>query len=101
MTIETRIARCLIRHALESDYTISVCDGEEWTLKLSTDADAIMKALQSTDSDVLRFRSKQKLKPKIGDVWLIWGNLEDVISDFSDNKSMSTLIDAVMKDCRL
>ena len=101
MTIETRIARCLVRHALDKGYTISVNDGEEWAVKSSDDADLIMDSLGSTDIDMLRFRSKQACLRKVGDVLLIWGNLEDVISDFSDNEPMEELIDAVMKDCRL
>ena len=78
---EARIARKIVADALEKGWTISVWDGEEWTVKRSSDSDRIIGALCSTDSDALRFRDGDTI---IGSVSLVWGNDEDVISDHTD-----------------
>jgi hypothetical protein len=87
--IEMPIARRLIRNALAKGYSVSVYDGEEWALKRSTDRAAIIEALASTDCDTLRFRDNAG--NVIGSMLLIWGNDDDLISDYSDNDAMNTL----------
>lgn len=85
--IEKAIASKLIEIALEKGYTISVFDGEEYPLKRSTDAAAIMNALASTESDVIVLRKPDQLAKDqpIGRILLIWGNDHELISNHSDN----------------
>jgi hypothetical protein len=68
---------------------ITVHDGEEATLKTSQDEKAIFAAMNSTDSDTLIFfRGGQR----VGNVWLIWGNEDDVVSDWSDNAEIDAIV---------
>jgi hypothetical protein len=41
----------------------------------------------STDSDMLRLRDAAG--EVIGNIWLVWGNDEDVISDHTDSEAMA------------
>lgn len=84
---EARIARKIVKDALANGWTISINDGEEWTVKNSTDSRTILDAMCSTDSDVLRLRDAAG--EAIGNIWLVWGNDEDVISDHSDSEAMA------------
>jgi hypothetical protein len=80
---EKKIARKVIDDALAAGYTLDVHDSEEWALRNSFDADAIMAAMFSTDADSLHFRKGGEL---IGWVWFIYGNSGwDVISDYTVN----------------
>ena len=88
--IEMRICNRLVRNALAKGYLISVYDGEEFALKRSASYAAIKSAMFSTDSDQLVFRRADGTKA--GVVLLIYGNGEDVISDYSDNEETNTLV---------
>lgn len=46
----------LIKHALATQHTVSVWDGEEWQLKQSTSYKAIVDAVESVEEAVLRIR---------------------------------------------
>lgn len=88
-TTEARIAKALVRRALKMGCLITVHDGEEATLKTSQDEKAIFAAMNSTDSDTLIFfRAGQR----IGNVWLIWGNEDDLVSDWSDNAEIDAIV---------
>jgi hypothetical protein len=93
-TIELPKARKLIRAALKAGYSVSVYDGEEWPLKRSTSQTEIFAAIASTDCDVLRFRTTAG--EVVGSVTLIWGNEDDVISDYSDNAAIEALVKPIL-----
>lgn len=77
-----RIARKLVAALLAAGYALSVDDGEEITVRKSTDAREIIDALATTDHDYLRaYYNGETIRA--GWVMLIWGNDEDVISDWS------------------
>lgn len=87
---ERRITRALINGAIQRGWSVSVYDGEEWTLRNVCALKTVTDALATTGSDVLHFT-----KPNMtgaGQVVLIWGNDEDVISDHSDNAAMRSLV---------
>lgn len=79
--LELRIAYLVVREALAANCLVSVFDGEEYPLKRSSDAVEIMRALCSTDEDTLLLRDANGAR--LGSVLLIWGNGQDVISDYS------------------
>lgn len=87
LTVEGRIVSKLIKHGLASGYAVSVCDGEEWVVKQSTDYAKLIAACASTDEDRIRFWSLgADDHHKIGTVTLIYGNCGyDVISDYSSD----------------
>ena len=87
--IERRIATRLIDTILGDDLNISVQDGEETTVSRSKDKAAIIAALASTDFDRLTVWSGAE---KVGCIWLVWGNEDDLISDSTDDDYIEELI---------
>lgn len=91
ITIEGQIVNALVKQALASGYRVSVCDGEEWVVKLSSNRAEIIGACFSTDADSLVIRDPNQAGAdgafkKIGAVQLIYGNDGyDVISDYSSS----------------
>jgi hypothetical protein len=79
--IERKIAEKIIDDALAAGNTIDVWDGEEYPLKSSTDKDAILDAMFSTDADHLYLTKGNRR----GWVYLVYGNGCDVISDYTLN----------------
>lgn len=89
--IEKRIAKAVINAALAAGYTVSVCDGEDFPIKRSANAAAILASMFSTDGDALRLRKDGRY---VGTVFLVYGNDGwDVIADHS--LSLSELIDPI------
>ncbi len=76
---EKRIVGKLVEDLLAEGLCLSVNDGEDITVKRSTDATEIFVALGSTGEDYLIVHF-----PAHRDCWvrLIWGNDVDVISDY-------------------
>jgi len=88
---EGRIVAALVAAGLARGYTVSVSDGEEFTINRSTDAAAILAATFSTDMDTLRFREADGTS--VGWFDLVYGNDGyDVISDHSANKGSEELM---------
>jgi hypothetical protein len=89
--MEIAIAAKLVTDALALNYTVSVYDSEEWCLKRSSNQEVIMKALNSTGWDQLRFRDSKG--EYVGTVALIWGNSSwELISDYTVSEAMETLV---------
>lgn len=85
---ERRVATALVDYAKRRGWTISVYDGGEWVVEKSTNYPAVLKALASSDQDILRFGAEWG---RIGYATLVWGNAEDgseLIGDHSDNLLM-------------
>lgn len=79
-------ARKIVRLALAAGLSVSVHDGEEWTVNKSTDHMAILAALATTESDTLRFRLNGK---KVGVMLLVWGNAADgseLVADYGHDE---------------
>jgi hypothetical protein len=77
--IEQQIATKVVDTLLEAGYTLSVNDGEETTLKHSTDRAAILDAMGTTDEEYL-FAHKDG---RTATAWLVYGNGCDLITDCS------------------
>jgi hypothetical protein len=90
--LEKRAAMRIIGRALAKGYTVSVCDGEEYTVKRSTNRVAIRAALATTDADTILVRRADG--EKIGVIWFVWGNSpEEVAADHTDNAEIRELVD--------
>lgn len=84
----------LIDAILAKGAMVSVCDGEEWTVKGSTDKGEIIRALFTTDGDTIRARDADK--QKLGDFYLIYGNSgAEVIGDYSDTEFCNAVYDDI------
>lgn len=88
--IEEQIIERLVTRALADGYTISVNDGEEWTVSRSTDQHTIMHALATTGEDILFFYMNDKY---VGMVQLVYNGDETVICDHSDNEAINALVE--------
>lgn len=94
--LEKKIVRKMCKDGIAKGWTVSVNDGEEWTIKRSKDMKAIMKAVMTTDEDIIRFRDGTG--ERVGDVYLVYGNDGwDVISDYSSNPVMEAFQDEMTK----
>lgn len=87
--IVVRAIRDILGHP--AGYDISVMDGEEFPLRHSTNEDAILEAMFSTDEDYLFVYPKGNER-RLGWVLLIHGNGPHVISDYTDNETMRDLL---------
>ena len=90
---EATAVRRLIGHALTQGWKVSVNDGEEWTVKQSTDKAEILAALASTGQDTLRFRDAEG--EPLGSMWLIYQGGDnpgdEVVNDYTGNEDMEYL----------
>ncbi|WP_315740037.1 MULTISPECIES: hypothetical protein [unclassified Bradyrhizobium] len=77
--IERQIAEKMVDDALAAGYTIDVWDGGDFPLKQSSDREAILKAMFSTDEDRLYLTKDGKTAW----VWLVYGNSYHLISDYT------------------
>lgn len=85
--------RKLVRNILSRGYTISVNDGEEWTLVDNRHEDQIMAALGTTDEDFIKMKDPLDYK-SLGVFSLIYGNDpegEEVVSDYTSNRLCETI----------
>lgn len=71
----------LIDAALAAGYTVSVNDGEEWTVTKSTDRTLILDAMGTTGEDYIMVRTADGAK--IARYWMIYENGNEVITDWS------------------
>jgi len=93
--IEKKIIRAIVNSALASNWSVSVYDGEEWTVKKSVSTTEIIKATMTTDEDVLRFHDADGV---VGSVFLVYGNCGwDVVADHSANERMEAFMEPITK----
>lgn len=89
---ERKVARRLIRAALNAGYALSVDDGEEITVSRASKLKTIEDALCTTGEDTLQLYAADPSKTVgwhgAGRFYLVWGNADDgseLISDFTAN----------------
>lgn len=92
---ERKIVRKLIETIHAEGLTISVNDGEETTLRRSTDPDVVMDHLCTTEYDWLYVYDAAG--HRLGAYMLVWGNDRDVISDFAGATAEMDRLDHLCK----
>lgn len=107
--LELRIVRKCVEDAIAQGYHVSLNDGEETVVHKSTDVEKIMGAAFSTDEDYLVFYKDtgklagaaahplhegkpQNFMDKIGWAHFIYGNVQDVLSDYSANAQTESIV---------
>lgn len=88
---EVAVVKRLVRIILERGYMVSINDGEDWTVNLSTDRNEILSALGTTGEDIIRL---YKNGERAGSIWLVFGNADDgseLIADHSDNEACHSI----------
>lgn len=94
---ERQIVATIVTEALAHGLRVSVYDGEEWTLKGSTDFEAITAAIGTTDTTTLKFRDPRfhdqhgHAEP-VGSVFLVHGNGSEVIADYTDSARLKAIL---------
>ena len=91
---ERRIANKLVKAILAEGYVISVFDCEEFNSHDLDSLKAVQDHLATTDDDRVYFR-KPGEEQYAGWVWLIWGNREDLISDYTANDVTDAIVDPI------
>lgn len=82
--IERQVVRAAVDGLIDAGYVVSVFDGEEYPVKRSRDAEAIMKELFACDEEwLIAGRIDEEGKHhRVGSVYLVYGNDGwDVIAD--------------------
>jgi hypothetical protein len=96
---EQQVVIELIESILSTNASVSVNDGEEWTLKRSTDKLQILQALNSTDADLLRIRCADT-GDCLGWISLVWDNNyyqpAAVICDHAANDFTDSIVDPIL-----
>ena len=85
--------RKLVRNILSRGYTISVNDGEEWTVVDSRGEEIIMAALGTTEMDHIKMKDPLDYKA-LGIFTMVYGNDpegEEVVADHTDNRLCNTI----------
>lgn len=88
--VESLVARVVVIRLLAAGYSIAVNNGEEPTLQASRNYEKILEAMATTDEDHL---TVTKRKSPASFVRLIYGNGDDVLSDFG--VSLAPILDSV------
>ena len=87
--LEKKICEKVVDCLLDAGYSVGVYDGAQIVVENCADKRKIMRAVFSTDEDIIMAYKGGK---RVGWVRLIWGNVQDLISDYSTN------LDEVLKD---
>jgi hypothetical protein len=90
---EAQIINRIITEVLNRKCVISVHNGEEWSVKKSSDRKAIQKEVAATD--ITQFRVRDAEGQYAGWFMLIHGNRTDVLSDYSDNEFCEEIWQAI------
>lgn len=90
MNIEMKIIGRIVDRALERGYDISVNDGEGDVLIRSKDKAKILAEVGASDETLFRVFNKHQ---RVGIIWFVHGNEEDVVADCSDVPEILELVD--------
>lgn len=87
--LEKRICEKVVDCLLKAGFSVSVNDGENLVLGESIDKQEIMRAVFSTDEDIL-IAHKEREADKF--IYFMWGSGESVIHDYS------TILEPIIKE---
>lgn len=89
---EWSFVRPVLERALDQGLELSVFDSEEWSIKRSTDLDAVKRELGATCEETVVFHKKGASRP-LGSMFLVYGNAPDeVIADHTYNADICALV---------
>jgi hypothetical protein len=95
---EAVYARRLVRKALEAGYSLSVNDGEEITVRRSTDRMTVLEAMATAGMDRIYFHNAEG--KVLGSFLLVYQNGagDELIADYTDNGPTEALYREVCPD---
>lgn len=89
--VERGIATKLVQAIHKAGFVISVHDGEEFNCEDLSKLASVRAHLATTGEDRLFFRKPGETQ-YAGWIWLIFGNGEDLISDYTANETTEALV---------
>jgi len=90
-TEERFVVKQIVGRALDKGYLLSVYDGEEYPLRSSDDAEAVMAQLGHCDDEWLWVENEDTRK--VGFIYLVYGNDPDeVVADCSDKPEILEIV---------
>lgn len=92
--IEMKICKTLVQAALYSGYSVSVFRVNKHVIRRSLNLDDILNVMFSNEMEVLTFCDGSE--EIIGHVMLTYGNGVGVMSDYTDNYMIASLVNNVM-----
>jgi len=93
--LERTIARRLITKLLAAGCAITISNGGapgDEEIEDSTDKEAILQAMSQTGLDYVRSAIDGQ---NVSTIMLVYGNDEDLVSDFTDNEFTNAIIEAI------
>lgn len=91
---ERQIARALVEAALEAGCQLRIEDEESVVVNWSADADELMRQIDATEITWLRLRHSDSSDATF---LLVWGNGDDLISNYSDNDLGRSVLDVAQR----
>jgi len=90
-TEERFIVKQIVGRALDKGYLLTVFDGEEFPVRCSDDAEAVMAELGHCDEEWLQVANADC--KRIGSIFLVYGNEPDeVVADYTDKAEILELL---------
>lgn len=94
--VERGIATRLIRDLLAKGYYVRIHDGEEFNTESNLNKESEIKDnLATTGEDRIYFSKFSDKQSYLGWIWLVWGNGEDLISDYSANPRTEEIVEPI------
>ena len=90
-TEERFVVKQIVGRALDKGYLLSVFDGEEYPIRHSDDAEAVMAELGHCDEEWLQVANADR--KRIGAIFLVYGNDPDeVVCDYTDKAEIEEIV---------
>lgn len=87
---EKSVVRAIVRNAIKTGHTVSLNNGEEWSVKRSTSERDVMAEVYAADEETLKFHKDGKV---IGSVYLVYGNSAgEVMADCTDSPAVEAIL---------
>ena len=83
----------LVKAALVGGNTLSLFDGEEWTVKRTTTAKSFKTEMASTDSDTILVRNSEG--KQLGQFFIIFNDDGYPICDYTDNEYCNMIFNSL------
>lgn len=92
-SVEAKIIRQVALKAITLGWSVSVNDGEETVVIPTLQLDTVLGEVGHTEETYFHFFLPDRTR--LGFVWFVHGNGEDVVTDHSDNEAINQLMEGV------
>lgn len=90
-TQEREVVRAILDGIVAEGYVFSIFDGGEWVLRRSSNIEAALALMFSSDGDIVHVRTRTG--ERVGSINLIYGNAPwEVVQDHTDNDKIAACL---------